>query len=116
MVTAILLSLVAAYLLFCLAVVVWDKWKYGPKAGPKTIKLIPDNLIRWYVQRGKWSVCFRIRSQYAVFSRFGAGWSWALGARMGSSAILFTLLIAEVYVCWQTPAPRTWADKKDDNS
>jgi hypothetical protein len=116
-VTTILAILVGLYLLFCAVVMVADWRKNAPQYDPdKPIRLMQDNLIHWSWQRGKWSVCYRIRTKYLPLSRFGAGWSWALGGRLGSSAIILNLLIAEMYVCWQTPAPRTRQDRKDDHN
>jgi hypothetical protein len=106
-----ILVLIGLYLLFCTAVMEWDGWKHD-----RPNVRIPDNLICWQGQRGKWSVCYRIRSRYTTIGRFGAAWNWALGARMGSSAILFQLIVAELYFCWQTPPPRTRQDRKDDNA
>jgi hypothetical protein len=115
--TTVLLALVTLYLLFCGAVMVVDWRRNAPQYNPDgPIRLVQENLIHWSWQHGKWSVCYRIRTKYLPRSRFGAGWSWALGAGLSSSAIVLNLLIAEIYVCWQTPAPRTRQDRKDDNA
>lgn len=47
---------------------------------------------RW--QLGRFRFRFEWRSSKNLWGRFGGGWNWKMGFQMGSSTIIFNLLVA----------------------
>lgn len=51
---------------------------------------------------GAWKVRYRWRSRHAPFGRFGAGWQWALGFRLGRGTLLVNCLIFSITISKET--------------
>ena len=51
--------------------------------------------------RGPLHISYTRRSADLLWGRFGGGWQWALGFRMGSTTLLINLLICSVTIVWK---------------
>jgi hypothetical protein len=47
---------------------------------------------------GPFNISFCYRSNKVFMGRFGGGWNWALGFRLGSTTLLLQLLICEIAI------------------
>lgn len=52
---------------------------------------------------GAWKVRYRWRSRHAPFGRFGAGWQWAIGLRIGGNTLLLDCFIFSIMISKATP-------------
>ena len=51
---------------------------------------------RWTI--GRICVAFSARSSDGFMGRFGGGWNWKLGAQIGGTTAIFSLLIADLSI------------------
>lgn len=49
-------------------------------------------------QIGKLKIEFEYLKTSNVFGRFGGGWNWVLGIQVGSSTVIFNLLIFRIRI------------------
>jgi hypothetical protein len=66
------------------------------------------NIILWRLK-----IHYSHRSPASWMGRFGGGWNWALGIRVGGRCVLLQLLILEISFNWLTAEERQkWIDKQ----
>jgi hypothetical protein len=62
--------------------------------------------MKWFSTRrservarlGGWTVRYRRQAADGAMGRFGGGWNWALGFRLGGSTLLLDLLVVSVTI------------------
>lgn len=73
---------------------------YNPQEVVRTLRA--QEVVRT-LRVGAWKVRYRWRSRHSLFGRFGAGWQWALGFRLGRGTLLVDCLIFSIMISKATP-------------